>query len=81
MIIKWDQRIAERVRGRLYHQWRQATNPRVVTDGRLIEAPYPPHIGAGQMFRYIGSPQASATSFHVESLKSLELVEGAPRHP
>jgi hypothetical protein len=82
MIIKWDQRIAEaRPGARLFINGGQATNPRVMTDGRLDWRRILPHIGAGQMFRYIGSPQASATSFHVESLKSLELVEGAAKTP
>jgi hypothetical protein len=76
LAIKWDKRISQaRPGARLYINGGQATNPRVRTDGRLDWANILPHIGAGQMFRYINSPQASATTFHAESVRSLELAK------
>ncbi|MBN1555730.1 MAG: carbohydrate-binding family 9-like protein [Phycisphaerae bacterium] len=82
MVIRWDKRIsAARPGARLNVNGGQATNPRVKTDGRNDWRRLMPHIASAQMFRYVNSPQASATAFHTESVRSLAMIEDAAPTP
>ncbi len=75
LIIKWDKAISNFRKGaRLHINGGEATNPHLIYE-RMDWKRYIPYIGSAQMFRYCNSPQASATSFYKQSLKSLEILE------
>lgn len=75
MVKKWAQRIEkERPEAGLYINSGAPVYHDVVTSGRLPWRKVLPYIRGGMFFRYCNSPIASRTTFHQESVRSLEML-------